>query len=105
MKNYIIFIIVGINFLLLPNLGIKYIHSQESDILTSNSINQTRFSEGNGDLDSINDTKRVSEILTPDSKNESRFSDNNKYGSLNNSTKVSEVLTPDSINQTRFSED
>jgi len=91
--------------LLLPNFGIKYIYSQESNILSSDSINQSKFRQSNDDLNSINDTKRVSEILTPDSKNESKFSDNDKYGSLNNSTKVSEVLTPDSINETRFNKD
>ncbi len=73
--KYIIFITVGINFLLLPNLVIKYIHGQEEDRLTHDSIN------------------------------ESRFSDNDRYGSFNNSTKVSEVLTPDSINQIRSNQD
>lgn len=75
LKKYIIFITVGINFLLLPSLVIKYIHSQEAN------------------------------RLTPDSINESRFSDNDRYGSFNNSTKVSEVLTPDSLNQIRSSQD
>jgi len=50
--------------------------------------------EGNGNLESLNDTKHVSEVLTPDSINESSFSDNDKYGSGKNSTNVSEVLTP-----------
>ena len=38
LKKYIIFITVGINFLLLPSLVIKYIHSQEADRLTPDSI-------------------------------------------------------------------
>jgi hypothetical protein len=75
LQKYIIFITIGFNFLLLPSLVIKYIHTQEED------------------------------RLAPDSINESRFSDNDRYGSFNNSTKVSEVLTPDSINQARSSQD
>jgi hypothetical protein len=75
LQKYIIFITVGINFLLLPSLVIKYIHSQLKD------------------------------RLAPDSINESRFSDNDRYGSFNNSTKVSKVLTPDSINQNRSRQD
>jgi len=94
LKKYIIFVIVAVNFILFLNLGIKYIYSQETDVSTPKSLNQTMIREGNGNLESLNDTKHVSEVLTPDSINESSFSDNEKYGSGKNSTNVSEVLTP-----------
>ena len=68
-------------------MGINYIHGQESN------------------LGIMNDTTKVSEILTPDSLNETRFNNSNeRNNSLNDNTKVSEILTPDSLNETRFSD-
>ena len=70
------FILIGFNFLLFCNLvDIRYALGQ------------------------------VSEILTPDSLNETRFNDSEKFESSNNTTRVSEILTPDSMNETRFSQD
>ena len=87
MKNRTFLIILGINFILLFNIGITYVHGQQSNLGT------------------MNDTTKVSEVLTPDSLNETRFNSNNgTNNSFNDTTKVSEVLTPDSLNETRFSD-
>jgi hypothetical protein len=83
MKNQTISIILGFNFILLFNMN--YVFSQEPNLGT------------------MNESTKVSEVLTPDSINETRFNSNNeRNNSFNESTKVSEVLTPDSINETRF---
>jgi len=85
MKGNTFFIILSINFILLLNIEISYVLSQESN------------------LEIFNDTKRVSELLTPDSINETRFSNiNGINNSLIDTKRVSELLTPDSINETRF---
>ena len=66
-------------------MGIDYVYGQDSNLGT------------------MNDTTKVSEILTSDSINETRFNSNNeRNNSLNDTTKVSEILTPDSVNETRF---
>ena len=76
-KRFIFFILIGFNFLLLfCDLG------------------EIRYALG-----------QVSEMLTPDSMNETRFNDSEKFESLKNTTRVSEILTPDSMNETRFSQD
>ncbi|HEX7257519.1 MAG TPA: hypothetical protein VF242_05610 [Nitrososphaeraceae archaeon] len=75
-KSFIFFILIGLNFLLFCNLG------------------EIRYALG-----------QVSEMLTPDSMNETRFNDSEKFESSKNTTRVSEILTPDSINETRFSQD
>ncbi|MFB5601170.1 MAG: hypothetical protein ACE5SW_13195, partial [Nitrososphaeraceae archaeon] len=86
MKDNIFFIVLGINFIFLFNMEINYILSQKSNI------------------EIINDTTRVSDVLTPDSINNTRFSNINEgNNSVINTTRVSDVLTPDSINNTRFS--
>jgi hypothetical protein len=83
MKNITLLTIIGINFMLLTNMN--YIFGQDDNSET------------------MNDTTKVSEVLTPDSINETRFNSNNeRNASFNDTTKVSEVLTPDSINETRF---
>ena len=85
MENHTFFIILSINFILFFNMGINYVYGQDSNLGT------------------MNDTTKVSEILTSDSINETRFNSNNeRNNSLNDTTKVSEILTPDSINETRF---
>ena len=76
-RSFIFFILIGLNFLL----------------LFCNPI-EIRYALG-----------QVSEILTPDSMNETRFNDSERFESSNNTTRVSEILTPDSINETRFSQD
>ena len=87
MKSRTCFIVLSINFILFSLMGINYIPGQESN------------------LGIMNDTTKVSEILTPDSLNETRFnSDNERNNSLNDTTKVSEILTPDSLNETRISD-
>ena len=51
MENRIFLIMLDINFILLFNIGITYVHGQQSN------------------LETMNDTTKVSEVLTPDSMN------------------------------------
>ena len=70
-------------------------------MLLTNMMNYVFSQDDN--LGTMNNTTKVSEVLTPNSINETRFKCNNeRNASFNDSTKVSEVLTPDSINETRF---
>jgi hypothetical protein len=86
-SHHTLFTILGINFILV--VGMNYVFSQQQE----------------SDLGTMNNTTKVSEVLTPDSINETRFNSNNEKNNLfNDSTKASEVLTPDSINETRFSD-
>ena len=85
MENHTFLTILSINFILIF-MGINYVQGQQSNLGT------------------INDTTKVSEVLTPDSMNETRFNSNESNNSFNDTTKVSEVLTPDSMNETRFSD-
>ena len=56
MENHTFLTILSINFILIF-MGINYVQGQQSNLGT------------------INDTTKVSEVLTPDSMNETRFSD------------------------------
>ena len=56
MKNQTLLAVIGINFLFILNMN--HVLSQESNLGT------------------MNDTTKVSEVLTPDSINETRFNNN-----------------------------
>ena len=57
MKNITLLTIIGINFMLLTNM-MNYVFSQDDNLGT------------------MNNTTKVSEILTPDSINDTRFNNN-----------------------------